>query len=450
MRLVNHGNFQLTKDEQSLKTRFLNDFDEMNRTQSEEEYEQRWERMQKEYSRHGRLVRYLREEQYPKRKEVAKPWTSKILHYGNTSTSKLEGTHRTLKEYLRTSKGTLLYLLQCITNVIGNWLHNYKADLATSYMRPKPAANAKKIACCDDNLNKFITNHAMDLFAKQLALAQSEDMKLVCNGHFQAIYGIPCCHTIKKFIDRGDTFTADDFDEHWLWERDGCEVVDIAGIVRERRANRPLVLEPQKVVRKRGRPKEARSGRILSQFEATAPSNRQRPINISDDDDSGSEASIEPSPKRQRQRLSPTADTGGFIPIDDPSLAESIDLTGEATPAPASATTTVKKRASKTTTPKPSASRRSQAQSKEKKPRGRVGKARREAVSLEIVAAASAAGCPLSAQQLTALETNWMKHTPTASFGTLLIAMTHAGKTLSKPQHRVMEGVINGSSNGSK
>lgn len=432
-----NGPFMPSDDDTEFRDSFMKAFNNMNKAPTEDTYEQHWSKLQRNYAHVPRLVGYLRDKQYPQRKEVARAWTSRLNHYGNTTTSKLEGIHRVLKGYLGTSQGDILYMVNGIESMVNNWLAEYKGYLARTYTRPLPAADASKIECCDDNLNKYITNHAMELFAKQLALAQSPDMNPECSALFQMTYGIPCCHTIKTYIDTEQKFEADDFDPHWLWERDDCEnVLDIATVVAGRKANEPLVFAPATVIRKRGRPRTTKSGRILSQFEATAPGKKRRT----------EPTPIPPSARRLTLHWSPSDEeedeySDGFMDINDPSLAELIDLTSTAPPAqtpastaPPTANTAPKSRAKaapKAPTPAP-----------QPKKRGRISKAKKEEAMQAVVTAMSEAGCSANLKQLTALETDWYTNYWKESLANLLMAMTRAGASATKKQHSIIKEAL--------
>lgn len=99
----------------------------------------------------------------------------------------------------------------------------------------------KSIKCCDNSLNRQITIYWMELFVKQLALTKSPKMKLQCTGHFQLIYGIPCCHKIRQFIEQKRRFTSENFEEHWCWKRDYVESeIDIRKPIQGKRSSSPL------------------------------------------------------------------------------------------------------------------------------------------------------------------------------------------------------------------
>jgi hypothetical protein len=61
-----------------------------------------------DYAEQQPLVRYLREYQYPQRKQIVRAWTSYARHFGNITTSRLEGGHGMLKMFLHNSTGDLL------------------------------------------------------------------------------------------------------------------------------------------------------------------------------------------------------------------------------------------------------------------------------------------------------------------------------------------------------
>lgn len=92
---------------------FNEDFEELLRrwntvmySPMEDILEERWHQLYMAYlDINISVAHYLDEEHWPKRRKWAKCFTNKLLHFGNTSTSRSEGAHRILKQRLQMSTG---------------------------------------------------------------------------------------------------------------------------------------------------------------------------------------------------------------------------------------------------------------------------------------------------------------------------------------------------------
>lgn len=252
------------REEQSQKREaFMGDWAKLNRAKTEAQYEELWALFQQEYREYPRLVRYIREHQYPQRMQVAKPWTSQYRHYGHISTSKLESAHNQMKRCLSNSQGHLLDVIQRLVNYWDDCYHEYKAKLAHQYTSIRAEINAQNINEWDDNLNEFITPYALQLCRQQLDKARKNEMNPDCSGKFTLIWGIPCCHKQRLWSRLGRKVQASEFDTHWLWERRGAN-----GVFQEAvRKPIPTIFDPA-IVFGKGRPRRDNSTRRdLSQFE---------------------------------------------------------------------------------------------------------------------------------------------------------------------------------------
>lgn len=179
--------------------------------------------------------KYLNENQYPQRREIARAWKSRISHYGNTTTSTLEDNDRNTNDYMHNSKGDLMYMGSRTQNAIKNQIDEHKAVLAKAYDRSNPNADTSIIGCCHSNLHELITNHAMNLFTRRLMIAKSSNINSIYNKIFDTIYGIHCCISIEGFIVSGRKSNLDGRNEHQLSERDDCNYTnDINAVIEER------------------------------------------------------------------------------------------------------------------------------------------------------------------------------------------------------------------------
>ena len=99
-------------------------------TKITDEFNGAWEKLKGDYVDQPGLIEYLEFEWIPRRFEWATPWTSSITHFSNTSTSRLEGTHRDVKHYIGGPSNDFQVILERIKNYIIKEVHRFDADLA--------------------------------------------------------------------------------------------------------------------------------------------------------------------------------------------------------------------------------------------------------------------------------------------------------------------------------
>lgn len=262
-------------EQRTTRNDFMSAWAYLNWAKTEIQYEERWADLLNDYREFRPLIRYLKDIQYPQRKEVASPWTSHFRHYNNVTTSKLESSHKQAKACLLHSNGHLLDVVDKLVNYWDDAYHEYAAKLATQFIKIPSDINATLIEEWSNDLNSFITPYALRQCRQQLEKARTNKMAPRCTGRFTKIWGIPCCHDLRAWAQAKRPVRADDFDTHWLWERQGIEnVFQREGVASQ--VPTPTIFDPQVVIAK-GRPRRDQSTRRdLSAFELSDP-DRQTP-----------------------------------------------------------------------------------------------------------------------------------------------------------------------------
>ena len=190
------------------------------RTKIVDEFNSAWEKLKGYYGDQPGLIRYLKAEWIPRRFEWAMPWTLSITHFRNTSTSRLEGTHRDVKHYIGGPSNDFQVILERIENYIIKEVHRFDADLANDRIRPPHAVVAPACPITTPILIEKVSNAALLLLAKQYKLAIGQHNP-ICTGNFTRLYGIPCCHLIKAILDYSQFkfIELKDIDPHWHYKR---------------------------------------------------------------------------------------------------------------------------------------------------------------------------------------------------------------------------------------
>ena len=94
-------------------------------------FEVRWDELLKDYTDQRELCDYLRENQWHTRTGWAAAWTSQHRQYNTITSSPVEGMHKVLKDYLMTSRGDLLRVVERIEQMVKGQYNNYRKEIAS-------------------------------------------------------------------------------------------------------------------------------------------------------------------------------------------------------------------------------------------------------------------------------------------------------------------------------
>ena len=176
------------------------------------------------------------------------------IHYGITSTSRVEGAHKRMKEWLGSSKMNILSLFDQLTN----WWDGITTNVTQNVSTEEQEAVISMLGRLFGQCQRRIWRYALGEANQQAKHARSELQKAreqqargqvvideVCTGMFTRGWGIPCKHTIRDLIRTGGSVTPSHFDRHWhIKPEDTAEANEFV--------ERPL-LEPSIVARRKRR-----------------------------------------------------------------------------------------------------------------------------------------------------------------------------------------------------
>ena len=216
-----------------------------------EQFDKYWLDFQTQYSipKTQQCITYLRNEWLKpgQRERLIEAWTNQYLHFGIRVTSRAEGAHAYIKQYLggKKTKGDLY----------SSWLHIEAAVInqITAVSSRTTIQQDRAPLNIDERLYHgcfgVITWYALRLVQQHL---NSVSLPLQpCTGSFTRAMGLPCAHICDIKKDTGG-LTPVDFHEHWFWDR--------------KSTLQPL-LDPLQVRKPSGHLQVARTGRILSRGE---------------------------------------------------------------------------------------------------------------------------------------------------------------------------------------
>lgn len=218
------------------------------------------------------LCEYLSNNKYDTRSQWAKAWTSQHRHYDTVTTSPLEGMHKVLKDYLMTSRGDLLRVVDRIEQMVQNQYSKYSKDIATSKLCIKFQHKPESMPFLPPGIHDIITPPAIELVRQQELLRQKyqkEGRTTTCTGLFAKTNGLPCHHTLQYLEDTGSKLQMHHFDDdHWRYRRSNGASLSMPPrpyqFVRE-----PPTIRPKGGVRR----DDASTRRDPSAFERQVPAN---------------------------------------------------------------------------------------------------------------------------------------------------------------------------------
>ena len=252
------------------RSQFMTCWNQVVQARNEIEFNSKWRSLLKDYSNQQQLCDYLQQNQYQTRFQWAAAWTSHHRHYGTNTTSPVEGMHKVLKDYIMTSRGDLLRVVDRIKAMIENQYRKYQKDISTARMTIKFQHQFDKMPYLPPGTHESITPAAIELIRQQFLLYKKdlqERRSLPCSGKFERIYGLPCRHTLQNWRNIGVKLRLNHIqDPHWYYQRLQGGSIELP--------QRPYqhILDPLPV-QGRGRPRrdEASTRRYPSAFELPVP-----------------------------------------------------------------------------------------------------------------------------------------------------------------------------------
>lgn len=144
------------------------------------------------------------------------------MHFGNDTTSRLEGNHTLIKNYLFNARSDILTFIQRLNPFWQALQYLYLQSQARQ--RAAPPVRFRSAIFAD----LFSYNHPYALwrFNEQLTLAH-DDLRAIrsgkatpsCKHIFEKLWGISCRHRIRELLVSGELPHPALFNSHWLINR---------------------------------------------------------------------------------------------------------------------------------------------------------------------------------------------------------------------------------------
>lgn len=180
---------------------------------TEEEYNKNLNAFEDRYiDGHIAQVQYIKTQWLDQYKEkLVKAWVDECSHFGNAVTSRVEGIHALLKGYLKTSILDLFEAWRGIKQALLNQLAGLRENQARQQIR-LPIELTSPIF---EAIRGRVSHEALRMVEKQRKRLSEDDLPS-CTSLFQKSQGLPCAHTIKRLLNRGEVLQLEHFHHHWL------------------------------------------------------------------------------------------------------------------------------------------------------------------------------------------------------------------------------------------
>ncbi|CAG8808909.1 23331_t:CDS:2, partial [Cetraspora pellucida] len=174
---------------------FLARWNDIIRSNTEDEFDEKWRNL-------DTMERKIRES-----------LANALLHLGTTTTSRIEGSHATLKSYLQMSTEDLHHVHTKISLAVTNQRKEFDAMIMSEHIRvPVFATNNSFYA----NIKAKVSSFTLKKINKQYQKAKhatAQEPLLPCTGTFSKTLGLPCAHFIQHLGDQ--SLILNEIHKHW-------------------------------------------------------------------------------------------------------------------------------------------------------------------------------------------------------------------------------------------
>lgn len=194
---------------------FLEEFFRTVNSQTEAEFDNNAKSIKDKFPK---ISQYLERNWWPYKQCFVKSWTNQISHFGEQTTSRIEGSHRTLKTWLETSRLDILTLFERLLNQWTIQEDAYRKKMSESLRTPFTLSGP-----FFQSVVRIIHTYPLLDVKKRFNEVEEEIKKGVltpnCSNTFQWIYGMPCKHQIRQMLENKEPILPTHFHAHWWIER---------------------------------------------------------------------------------------------------------------------------------------------------------------------------------------------------------------------------------------
>jgi len=155
-----------------------------------------------------KAMEYVRQVWLPLGGMFLKHRTNAYMHFGMTSTSRAEGSHHILKNWMKTPKCDMLMVFQRLDIMLRNQfvkleqkMKEDKVSIAHKHRQPNMR-----------NLIGRVSKFALEKLEEHKGRERTRE----CTGTYTSVWGLPCKHRVWEVIDSGTAIELSEVHTQWL------------------------------------------------------------------------------------------------------------------------------------------------------------------------------------------------------------------------------------------
>jgi hypothetical protein len=179
------------------------------------EFEAAWDALKRLCSDLPVLITYFENQWMPHKEKIVKAWTDSYLYFDNTSTSRIEGYHRTIKEVLPNRQAHLRDVLIPLTRRLNERVHEITAEAE----QLKILRRHDHAYFLFNDCHGTIAPYAFNLVQKHMRVfnlseTTAREPLRPCTGRFTSLMGLPCAHLVQQCLVASCSLSLMDFNAH--------------------------------------------------------------------------------------------------------------------------------------------------------------------------------------------------------------------------------------------
>ena len=178
-----------------------------------DEYDRRRGDLMRQCNGKPNLMTYLNETWLCMKEAFVKCFTKHYMHFGHSTTSRVEGSHSIMKGVLDVATGDLLTVHSKLDPYFQQQYDQIAAQISRDRRIVKHAHDAVLFAELFGNIAQFALNSLQDVCDD---IDESAVLEEECACEIKHSYGMPCCHDIAKARAEGRSLKPDEFHDLWV------------------------------------------------------------------------------------------------------------------------------------------------------------------------------------------------------------------------------------------
>ncbi|CAI9112758.1 OLC1v1013248C1 [Oldenlandia corymbosa var. corymbosa] len=178
-----------------------------------EDYEEKVQFLEHNWSQFQPVLEYVRKIWLVVADKFVHAWTNTYLHLGNTTTYKVESTHKLLKEWLGNANASFETVWHRVHMLQETQLTQIREKLQES--RQKIGRQHNKYPFYQLRCN--VSHYCLDLLNNELERAQQlgDDVYWECNHYLKQTHSIPCACILKRVMEANEILTPKYLHQFW-------------------------------------------------------------------------------------------------------------------------------------------------------------------------------------------------------------------------------------------